>query len=181
MSEFLDNPGRHRIEHVQVLDLDDIPRLAGLQIIASMQPTHASSDMYWAEERLGSDRAAGAYAWRSLVETGARLALGPDFPVERINPMLGIYAAVTRQDLKAWPDGGWFPEQRLSRLEAIQGFTIDAAYAGFMEDHVGSLEVGKKADFVVLDRDIMQVPEAEIPEVSVLQTWIDGVKVFERQ
>jgi len=175
-----DNPGRHRIEHAQILTADDIPRFGELDVIAAMQPIHATSDMYWAEERLGPDRVKFAYAWRSILDSGGRLALGSDFPVEVVNPMLGIYAAVTRQDLKGWPEGGWYPQQNLTRNEAVRGFTRDAAYAGFMENEVGSLEPGKRADFVVLDRDIMKVDVAEIPRTRVLETWIDGQKVFER-
>ena len=180
LAEFPANPGRHRIEHAQVLAVEDIPLFGQLGIIASMQPTHATSDMYWAEQRLGPERIQGAYAWRSLLDNGARLALGSDFPVEQVNPMLGIYAAVTRQDLNGWPDTGWYPEQRLDLEEAIRGFTLDAAYAAFMEDSVGSLEVGKRADFIVLDRDIMQVPAREIPDIQVLQTWVDGDRVYQR-
>lgn len=178
MPEYPDNPGRHRLEHAQILDVGDIPRFAKLGVIAAMQPTHATSDMYWAEDRLGSDRILGAYAWVSLQESGARLALGSDFPVEQVNPMLGIYAAVTRQDLEGWPEGGWLPQERLSREAAIRGFTIDAAWAGFMEDRVGSLEQGKQADFIVLDRDIMQVPAEDIPTLKVEQTWVAGKRVF---
>ncbi len=173
-----ENPGRHRIEHAQVSTAEDVPRFSQLGIIAAMQPTHATSDMYWAEQRLGPERVLFAYAWRALLDAGARLALGSDFPVEEVNPMLGIYASVTRQDTKGWPQGGWYPQQRMSRQEALRGFTIDAAYAGFMEDVVGSLEPGKRADFVVLDRDIMQVPANEIPTIKVLQTWLDGERVY---
>lgn len=180
VGQFPDNPGRHRIEHVQVLAIDDIPRLAQLGLIASMQPTHATSDMYWAEERLGPERVKGAYAWRSLLDSGAQLAFGSDFPVEAVNPMLGIYAAASRRDLKGWPEGGWHAEQKVSREEAIHAFTLGAAYAAFMEDRVGSLETGKRADFIVLDRDPLRVPEAEVPQVRVLQTWVDGVRVFSR-
>jgi predicted amidohydrolase YtcJ len=174
------NPGRHRIEHSQVLTEADISRFASLDVIASMQPTHATSDMYWAEERLGSERIQYAYAWRSLLDAGARLALGSDFPVEQVNPMLGIHSAVTRQDSKNWPEGGWYPKQNLTREEAVRGFTMDAAYAGFMENTVGSLEQGKRADFIVLDRNIMEVDAAEIPSIKVLQTWLDGELVWER-
>lgn len=178
--QFPDNPGRHRIEHVQQLHPDDLPRLAELGVIAAMQPTHATSDMYWALDRLGEDRAPGAYAWRSLLDSGACLAFGSDFPVEEVNPMHGIYAAVTRQDLQGWPEGGWLPRERISREEAVRAFTQNAAYAGFMEDEVGSIEVGKRADFIVLDRDIMTVPATEIPEVLVLETWVDGERVYRR-
>ncbi len=177
---FAENPGRHRIEHAQILAPQDIARFKELGIIAAMQPIHATSDMYWAGERLGPERLAGAYAWASLRESGAKLAFGSDFPVEEVNPMLGIYAAVTRQDLNGWPEGGWLPGERLDREAAIRAFTLDAAYAAFMEDQVGSLETGKRADFIVLDRDIMQVPATEIPDIRVEQTWVDGKQVFSR-
>jgi predicted amidohydrolase YtcJ len=176
--QFTENPGRHRIEHAQVLAADDVPRFAALGVIAAMQPTHATSDMYWADERLGEERLRYSYAWRSLLDSGARLALGSDFPVERVNPMLGLYAAVTRQDTSGWPEDGWWPKERLSRAEALRGFTLDAAWAGFMEDEVGSLEPGKYADFIVLDRDIMSVPVDQIPGAVVLETWLDGERVF---
>ena len=172
-------PGRHRIEHAQVVVApDDIARFAPLGVIASMQPTHATSDMPWAEARVGPERIRGAYAWRSFLESGARLALGSDFPVEQVSPLLGFYAAVTRQDAAGDPEGGWYPGQRLTRDEALRGFTLGAAYAGFMEDEVGSLEAGKRADFVVLSQDIMTAPEAAILETEVVATFIDGEAVF---
>jgi predicted amidohydrolase YtcJ len=177
---FPDNPGRHRIEHAQILDPADIPRFAALGVIAAMQPTHATSDMYWADERLGEKRLAGAYAWRSLLDSGARLAFGSDFPVEKVDPMLGIHAAVTRQDSSGQPPGGWLPAERIGRAEAIRAFTRDAAWAGFMEDEIGSLEPGKRADFIVLDRDIMQVPDPELLDVRVRQTWVGGARVYPR-
>lgn len=180
MPGYPDNPGRHRVEHAQILSPDDIERFGDLGVIAAMQPTHATSDMYWAEERLGADRLPGAYAWKSLADSGAALALGSDFPVEKVDPLLGIHAAVTRQDLEGWPEGGWLPQERLTREQALRGFTIDAAWSGFMESEVGSLEPGKRADFIVLDRDIMTVPVAGIPEVKVLETWVDGERVFKR-
>jgi predicted amidohydrolase YtcJ len=180
LPEFPHNHGRHRIEHVQILAPADLPRFATLGVIAAMQPTHATSDMYWAGERLGEERLAGAYAWRSLADSGAILAFGSDFPVEQANPMLGIYAAVGRQDLSGWPEGGWQPQERVTRAQAIRAFTRDAARAAFMEDSVGSLETGKRADFIVLDRDPMQVPVEDIPAVQVLQTWVDGERVFQR-
>jgi predicted amidohydrolase YtcJ len=172
-------PGRHRIEHAQVVVApDDIARFAPLGVIASVQPTHATSDMPWAEARVGPERIRGAYAWRSFLESGTRLALGSDFPVERVPPLLGFHAAVTRQDAGGQPPGGWYPEQALTREEALRGFTLDAAYAAFMEDEVGSLEAGKRADFVVLSRDVMAVPESEILGTEVVATFLDGEPVF---
>jgi predicted amidohydrolase YtcJ len=171
-------PGRHRVEHVQVVAPEDLPRFAELGVIASVQPTHATSDMPWAEARVGPERIGGAYAWRRLLDSGARLALGSDFPVERVSPLLGFYAAVTRQDAEGRPPGGWYPDQALTRDEALRGFTLDAAYAAFMEDEVGSLEVGKRADFVILSRDVMTVPPAEILRAEVVATYLDGAPVY---
>ena len=171
-------PGRHRIEHSQILSLEDIQRFADLEVIASVQPTHATSDMPWAGDRLGEDRLEGAYAWRRLIDSGARLALGSDFPVERVSPMLGFYAAVTRQDGAGMPAGGWYGNQVLSRAEALRGFTLDAAYAGFMEDKVGSIEVGKHADFVVLSQDVMRVPPEAILDTEVVATYLGGQAIY---
>jgi predicted amidohydrolase YtcJ len=179
MQRHPDNPGRHRVEHAQTLTPEDIPRFAELDVIAAMQPTHATSDMYWVEDRLGPERVRYAYPWRSLVDSGARLALGSDFPVEKVSPFLGIYAAISRQDVDGWPPGGWYPQEALSREEAVRGFTLDAAYSGFMEGSVGSLEVGKRADFVVLDRDIFEVAMQDIPATVVIQTWLDGEIVYQ--
>ncbi len=173
-------PGRHRVEHAQILTLDDIERFAELGVIASVQPTHATSDMPWAGERLGDDRLRGAYAWRRLIDAGARLALGSDFPVERVDPLLGFHAAVTRQDADDRPAGGWYGNQTLTRAEALKGFTLDAAYAGFMEDEVGSIEPGKRADFVVLSQDVMAVPPEQILDTEVVATYVDGQAVYER-
>jgi predicted amidohydrolase YtcJ len=180
LAAYPDNPGRHRVEHAQILHSDDIPRFAQLDVIAAMQPTHATSDMYWADDRLGGHRLAGAYAWQSLLDSGARLAFGSDFPVEQVDPMLGIYASISRQDTKGWPEGGWLPSERMSREAAIRAFTLDAAYAGFMENQVGSLEVGKWADFIVFERDIMEIPTEQIPDLKVTETWVDGKRVFKR-
>jgi len=180
MQRHPDNPGRHRVEHSQILTASDIPRFSELGIIAAMQPTHATSDMYWAGERLGPERVKYGYTWRSLLDSGARLTLGSDFPVEQVNPMLGIHAAVTRQDVKGWPPGGWYPQENLSREEAVRGFTLDAAYSGFMEKSVGSLEAGKRADFIVLDKNIFEIEASEIHTIKVLQTWLDGELVWGR-
>ena len=172
---------RPRIEHVQVVALDDIPRFAELGVIASYQPTHATSDMYWAEDRTGPERIRGAYAWRRMRDTGARLACGSDFPVESPNPFFGIYAAVTRQDQEGWPEGGWRPEERMTREEALACFTRDAAWAAGMEDEVGTLSVGKRADFVIVDRDPFTAPAEELWKTRVLRTVIDGVTVYEAE
>lgn len=171
---------RFRLEHSQVLRLQDIDRLARLGIIASMQPTHATSDMPWAGDRLGEARLAGAYAWRKVLAAGGRLALGSDFPVESADPRLGLYAAVTRQDLHGQPAGGWRPEERLSRAEALRGFTLDAAWSLFLDSEIGSLEVGKRADLVVFASDPMTVPAAEIPWAAVDLTLVDGQVVHQR-
>ncbi len=170
--------GRHRIEHAQILAPSDIARFAELNVIASVQPTHATSDMYWAEDRLGAERIEGAYAWRSILEAGGRLALGSDFPVEDVNPLEGFHAAVTRQDAEGWPEGGWQPEQRLTREEALRGFTLDAAYAAYQEDDLGSLTPGKRADFVILSQDIMQVPAGEILDTEVVATYLGGERIY---
>ncbi|HEV8581145.1 MAG TPA: amidohydrolase [Thermoanaerobaculia bacterium] len=171
---------RFRIEHAQVLRLQDIERMARLGVIASMQPTHATSDMPWAGDRVGEARLAGAYAWRKVLNAGGRLALGSDFPVESADPRLGLYAAVTRQDLQGKPAGGWFPGERLTREEALRGFTLDAAWSLFLDKEVGSLEVGKRADLVAFARDPMTVPEAEIPRAEIDFTVVDGKVVYER-
>ncbi|MDE1148030.1 MAG: amidohydrolase [Azospirillaceae bacterium] len=170
---------RWRVEHAQIVALEDIPRFGQLGVIASMQPTHATSDMPWAERRLGHDRLAGAYAWQRFVQSGARLALGSDFPVEKVNPFLGLYAAVTRQDLKGQPPGGWLPDQRLTREQALAGFTRDAAYAGFMEGEVGMLKPGLHADFVILSADPLTVAFRRIADIKPRSTWVDGRKVYE--
>ena len=170
---------RWRIEHAQILSPEDIPRFAPLGVIASMQPTHATSDMPWAEDRLGPQRILGAYAWQRLLHSGARLALGSDFPVESPDPRLGLYAAVTRQDRSGQPPGGWQPEQKLSLAEAVRGFTADAAYAGFDEAQVGQLKEGLHADFVVLDQDPFAVAESQLDDLRLRATWVDGKAVYE--
>ncbi len=171
---------RLRIEHAQIIAREDIPRFAALGIIPSMQSTHATSDLPWAPKRLGADRIRGAYAWRKLMDTGVRIANGSDFPVENANPFWGIYAAITRQDHQGNPKDAWQPDQRMSRGDALRSFTIDAAYAAFEEGSKGSIETGKYADFVVLDRDIMNVTPTEILETSVVMTVLGGDAVYER-
>ena len=170
---------RWRIEHAQVLAAADLPRLAALGVIASVQPTHATSDMPWAEERVGPGRIVGAYAWRQLRDSGARLALGSDFPVESVDPRLGLAAAVTRADAEGMPVGGWFPGETLTAFEALRGFTLDAAHAGFAEQEVGSLVAGKRADFVVLGEDPLAVPGAALRALTVRATYVDGKPVYE--
>ena len=169
---------RFRIEHAQLLSPSDIPRFKSLGVIPSMQPTHCTSDMRWVVDRVGEERSKGAYAWRSLIDTGSIIAGGSDFPVESHNPFLGFYAAITRQNLDAQPEGGWQPDQRMTRMETLKSFTIWAAYAAFEEDQKGSLEIGKLADFIVIDRDVMTCPPADIPATRVLRTVIGGETVF---
>ncbi len=170
---------RWRVEHAQIVALTDIPAFAGLGLVASMQPTHATSDMAWAQDRVGPERIAGAYAWRRFADAGVRLALGSDFPVESPDPRLGLYAAVTRQDGDGNPPGGWLPDQRLDAAEALRGFTADAAWANHDEAVVGRLVPGLQADFVVLAQDPLGVPPHELDDLQVLSTWVDGRAVYE--
>jgi len=170
---------RWRIEHAQIVALDDIPRFKTLGVIASMQPTHATSDMPWAETRVGKERLAGAYAWQRFLAADVRLALGSDFPVESVDPRLGLYAAVTRQDRDGQPAGSWLPQQRLSVAEALRGFTADAAYAGRDEAEVGRLAPGLRADFVIIDADPLTVPVAQLDDLVIRSTWVDGKAVYE--
>ncbi|KAG2151175.1 amidohydrolase family-domain-containing protein [Suillus bovinus] len=170
---------RPRIEHAQILTLDDIKRTGKLDVIPSVQPTYATSDMWYAEDRLGPKRIQGAYAYRTLLNASPTkiLPLGSDFPVEGINPLLGFYAAVSRLSVTGdspHGPGGWYPSERLTRAEALKGMTLDAAYASFSENILGSLSIGKKADFIVLDRDIMTVPIEDILSAKVIATVIDG-------
>lgn len=171
---------RNRVEHAQIIELQDIPRFKELNIIASMQPTHATSDKNMAEDRVGSERIKGAYAWQTLLGQGTVVASGSDFPVESANPFLGLYAAITRKDIEGNPLGGWYANEAMTREQTLRSFTLDAAYAGFQEDVLGSLEEGKWADFIIIDRDIMRVEDSEIWQTEVLQTWVAGEPVFTR-
>jgi hypothetical protein len=165
---------RFRIEHAQIVEPQDVEKFVSLGVIPSMQPTHCTSDMYFVEERIGSERAQGAYAWRWFLDAGLVIPCGSDFPVESNDPLLGIYAAVTRQDPSGWPVGGWHPEQRMTIEEAIKGFTIWAAYGAFQEDVLGSIEAGKYADFTVLDKDILEIPPREILDTKTIYTIVGG-------
>jgi predicted amidohydrolase YtcJ len=169
---------RWRIEHFQIVDPKDIPRLAPAGIIASMQPTHQTSDRLMAEARLGPSRLGGAYAWQTVLKTGARLGFGTDFPVESPNPFPGLSAAVSRQDINGQPPGGWYPAERLTIEQALSAYTRGSAYAGFAEDRIGSLEPGKWADFILVDQDPTQVNPRDLARTKVLETWIAGKKVW---
>ena len=171
---------RWRIEHVQVVDPADIPRIGKAGIIASMQPVHQTSDRTMAEARLGPDRLAGAYAWQSMLRSGAKLAFGSDFPVESPNPFPGLAAAISRQDMQGQPPGGWIPAERLTFEQALTAFTRDAAYAGYAEGKIGSLEPGKWADFILVDRDPTKIDAQSLARTEVLETWVAGKKVWER-
>lgn len=171
---------RFRVEHAQILNFEDIPRFAALGVIPSMQSSHQTSDMYWAEARLGAGRLLGAYAWRSLLNTGVVVPNGSDFPVEQVNPLISFHAAVSRQDARDWPPGGWYPAERMTREEALKSMTIWPAYAAFQERVLGSLTPGKYADFVVLDQDIMRVPAELILTTRVVSTWVGGERVYQK-
>jgi hypothetical protein len=165
---------RLRVEHAQVLAPDDIARFARSGVIASVQPTHATSDMAWAPDRLGPERIEGAYAWRKLLNTGCRIACGSDFPVEAVNPLWGIYAAVTRKDHQGSPEGGWRAGECLSIDEAVRGFTVDAAFASFMENSKGTIKPGMLADFTLLDKDVFEISPGEILSTRVVYTIVGG-------
>jgi hypothetical protein len=178
LKEMPDPDHRYRIEHAQVVALEDIPRFAKLGVIPSMQAVHAVSDKNMAEKRVGPERIKGTYAWRKFLNTGVVIANGTDAPVEKVNPFHGLSAAVTRQDRNGQPPGGWYPEEKMTREEALKSYTIWAAYAAFEEHLKGSIEAGKLADFVVIDRDYMNCGESEIKDLRVLETVIGGKTVY---
>jgi len=165
---------RHRIEHAQILRYEDILRFAQLGVIPSMQGMHATSDKNMAQDRLGDVRIHGAYAWRKLLDAGTIIANGSDFPVEPANPFYGLHASITRQDHDNQPPGGWFPEERMTREEALISFTLDAAYAAHQESALGTLEPGKKADFILISNDLFEMPAEDIWKLELEQTWVGG-------
>lgn len=171
---------RWRVEHAQIVDPADIGRFAATGTIASMQPVHQTSDRLMAEARLGTDRLVGAYAWQSLLASGAKLAFGTDVPVESPNPFAGLAAAMTREDAAGQPFGGWMPKEKLSREQAWNAYTNGAAYAAFAEDRLGSLQPGRRADFLIIDQDILLATPEQIRNAQVLQTWIAGRPAFVR-
>jgi predicted amidohydrolase YtcJ len=171
---------RHRDEHAQVLALSDIPRFSKLGVIPSMQPTHCITDKNFIVKRIGEERCAGSYAWKSLQKAGARLAFGTDYQVEPLNPMEGLYAAVSRKDRLGEEGEGWFAQEKLSMEEAIYYYTSGAAYAQFMEDRKGMIRKGYLADIVITDKDLLTIPENEIMKTRVDYTIVGGKVVFER-
>ena len=175
------NDKRWRIEHAQIVAPEDVKLFGDNNIIPSVQPTHATSDMVWAAKRLGAERLKSGYAYKALMKQNGWIPLGTDFPVENINPMYTFYAATIRKDLKGSPEDGFQMENALSRTEALRGMTVWAAKANFEEHEKGSIEVGKYADFVILDQDIMKIKGSELPNVKVLKTYINGVKVYEKK
>ncbi len=172
---------RFRIEHAQILDPADIPRFAMLKVLPSMQSSHQTSDMNWVGNRLGEKRLAGAYAWRQLLKTGVVIPNGTDFPVEQVSPFITFHSAVTRQDAKNLPAGGWRAQEKMTREEALKSMTIWAAYAGFQEKELGSISVGKRADFVILDQDLMTAPNEKLLDTKVVATYLGGRAVYEKK
>jgi predicted amidohydrolase YtcJ len=175
------NDKRWRIEHAQIVAPEDVKMFGDNNIVPSVQPTHATSDMYWAGKRLGAVRLKSAYAYKTLLKQNGWMPLGTDFPVENISPIYTFYAATERKDLKGFPEGGFQPTNALNRIEALRGMTIWSAKANFEEHEKGSIEVGKYADFVILDKDIVKIKGGELPSVKVLKTYINGVKVYEKK
>ena len=170
---------RNRVEHAQVINVDDIPRFKTLNIIPAMQPTHATSDMNMAQDRIGADRLKGAYAWQTFLKQGSPVAFGSDFPVELANPFFGLHAAVTRQNRQNSPPDGWIESETVTVKQAFRGFTLDAAYAAHQEHILGGLTTGKWADFILLDQDVFSIAPQDIWKTRVLETWIAGEKRFE--
>jgi hypothetical protein len=171
---------RDRIEHAQVVAPEDIPRFGRLQVIASMQPSHETNDMRWAEQRLGPERSKGAYAWKALQSAGARLAFGTDYDVEPINPLRGLYACVTREAVEGGPPGGWIPQEKLSLEDCIRAYTTGSAYAEFMDGKKGELRVGEFADFVVLSQDLTRISPKDFLKTEVLRTVAGGRTVYQK-
>eukprot|EP01129_Flabellula_baltica_P013841 TRINITY_DN6510_c0_g1_i2.p1 TRINITY_DN6510_c0_g1~~TRINITY_DN6510_c0_g1_i2.p1 ORF type:complete len:539 (+),score=120.31 TRINITY_DN6510_c0_g1_i2:199-1815(+) len=176
----MNNESRYRIEHAQIIDTDDFVRFSEYNILASVQPTHATSDMLYAEDRLGPERIKNAYAWRTFLNNGVHLPLGSDFPVEYVDPLLGVYAATTRKNTKGLPEGGWYPEEKLTMEETLYGFTVAPAYASFSEDKIGNIKAGMYADFIVLSDDLSQVTEQAILSVKVEKTYLGGDIIYSR-
>ncbi|RYG03601.1 MAG: amidohydrolase, partial [Chitinophagaceae bacterium] len=172
------NDKRWRIEHAQVVNQNDFEKFGAFDIIPSVQPTHATSDMYWAADRLGSERVQGAYAYKQLLAQNGWLPLGTDFPVEDISPFKTFFAAVVRKDAKGFPDKGYQTENALTREEALKGMTIWAAKSNFEEKEKGSIEAGKFADFIVLDQDLLKAPESNLLKIIVLKTYLNGEAVY---
>ncbi len=175
------NNRRWRIEHAQIVDAADVPTFGKFNILPSVQPTHATSDMYWAAERLGKERAKNGYAFQALFQQNGKVTFGTDFPVEAVSPFYTFHSAVYRQDAKGFPEGGYQMEGALSREQTLRGMTIWAAYGNFEEGRLGSIETGKAADFIILEKDLMMAPANELREVKVLKTYVAGEKVFERK
>jgi predicted amidohydrolase YtcJ len=181
---FKTKPGgdpRFRIEHAQIIDPADIPRFKALGVIPAMQASHQTSDMYWAGERLGEQRLVGAYAWQSLIKSGVIVPNGSDFPVEKVNPLISFHSSISRQDEKNWPEGGWHPVEIMTREQALLSMTKWPAHAAFMEADYGTLSVGKRADFTVLDKDIMTVPADQVLSTGVVATYVGGAQVYPKQ
>ncbi|BBN82668.1 amidohydrolase [Pseudoalteromonas sp. A25] len=171
---------RNRIEHAQIVHPDDIPRFKTLSIIPSMQPIHATSDMHMAEQRLNEQQLRGAYAWQTFLKQGSKIAAGSDFPVELANPFFGLHAAITRMSRDDKPEKGWRAQEKLNKEQALSAFTIDAAYSAFQEYKLGSLEKGKWADFILIDKDYFKMDKTDIDEINVMQTWLGGRLVYQR-
>ena len=172
------NDRRWRVEHAQIINQNDFDLFGKTSVIPSVQPTHATSDMYWAADRIGAERLKGGYAYKQLLEQNGWIALGTDFPVEDISPFKTFYAAVFRKDAKGFPKDGFQMENALTREQTIRGMTIWAAKSDFLEKEVGGIEVGKKADFIILDKDLMVAPESEVLETKVIGTYSGGKKVY---